>query len=64
MDRGVIDLECQYCRERCFLPLLELWLAGRITMLAAMAYVSRGVNMVATCEAGRAMEKSLFDLRS
>jgi len=59
-DHAILDLKCQYCGERCFLPLLETWLHGSGSLQAAAAFISRKVNMVATCKQGQKAERALI----
>ncbi len=56
----IIDLRCQYCGSRCFLPVFETWLHGPASLLAAGAFISRRVGLVATCKRGRAVERDLM----
>ena len=60
MEQGIIDLKCQYCHKRCFLPIFETWLHGSATLEAAAAFISRNVGLVATCKRGRSVERDLM----
>lgn len=60
MDHSLIDLKCQYCKERCFLPVFETWLHAPATLEAAAAFISRNVGLVATCNRGRSVERDLM----
>jgi len=60
VEQGIIDLKCQYCHKRCFLPIFETWLHGSATLLAAAAFISRNVDLVATCQRGKSVERDLM----
>ena len=55
MDIGLIDTDCRYCNERCFVP-ITIQARGDIIL----AFANRKVNMTPTCDEGQRTDKALI----
>lgn len=60
MQTPYVDVTCQFCGDKCFIPVSTLWWQNKAPMEMVKAYFSRGVDCAATCQEGAKMEQALL----